>query len=234
LPSGTPSSPSTGEVAGATLPCGATDPNTGQCTCYDGPNVSETTGGGSTFVYAVETTQCPGGVFSTQYYRVVAANGTLQPRPIPNMPGSSLLYYGGGRIGLLTLKGAIEIRRPATGALVRRIKPGGTVVDFAFSRKIVAALVFDGFGVSIARYSLRTGRSLGAVLVPGKIWSLEVSGNRVLLQGLHKIWVIERGKPQLVVGSRKPVWGSALLGRRALWFTDQGSHGSRIYEVRVP
>lgn len=223
-------------VDGASLTCGATDPD-GNCTCWDGPSLSESTGGGSTLVYAVDVNDCTAGTTETDYYRIVARNGALHRSLIPNVPNSSLLHDGGGRFGILALDGSIEIRSPATGALIRSITPPGVVFDFAFSRTTLAVLVDTGTGTYIAGYSLATGHLLGAIRAPEDIWSLGVSGKRILYQvGPHVIRVIDarNGNRLLAVGSRKRVWGSVIVGSRVIWFTDQGRHGSRIYAVRVP
>jgi hypothetical protein len=226
----------TREVDGSALECGTFD-DTGECTCYNGPSLAESAGGGSTFVYDVDTYQCPAGVVSTDYYRVVFRNGSLHKSHIPNVPSSSLLHYGGGRIGILDLAGSIEIRNPATGNLVRTITTGGVVFDFAFSRTTLAALVFAGSQTYLAGYSLGTGHLLGSIPVPESIWSLGVSGSRILYQvGRHVIRVLNaaNGNRLLAVRLRKTIWGSVIVGRRVVWFTNQGSHGSRIYAARVP
>lgn len=221
----------------ASLVCGTIDPDTGDCLCYDGPSLYENSGGGSTFVYALAVNDCAAGTTETDYYRVVARGGVLHQSPIPNVPDSTLLHFGGGRMGILTLDGAIEIRSPVTGNLIRRISTGGVLGEFAFSRTTLAVLVYTGTGTYIVGYSLGTGHLLGAIRVPERVLSIGVSGSRILYQlGWHLIRVLDAhsGKRLLVIGSKKTVWDSVILKRRVIWFTNHARHRSRIYSARIP
>ena len=160
--------------------------------------------------------------------RVVGGRATrLRRHPPPSM-----LDVAGGRVAVVPTvargehagrtSSVIEIRDARTGALVRTVRAGGPPAALALSTTTLAVLRRPaGERPRIERYSVRTGRRIGATAVDARVVSeLDAEGGAVVYHAGREIRVVDtRGVVRSLgrtISVRGPI-GLSIDGRRVAW-----------------
>ena len=133
--------------------------------------------------------------------------------------------------------GTVEIRDVASGTLVSRFSPKGTVRAIALAPKIAAVLVQQGAARRIERYNAATGSLIGSGTVPRATAPvLGIADSRIVYRVGKAIWLLNAmsGRTQLLHTAAATPVGLSVEGRRVAWAENTSPHRARIHVVMAP
>jgi beta-lactamase family protein len=163
--------------------------------------------------------------------RVTTVGGPDCPAP----PGA--VIAGGAGLVAAASVGVVEVRDPATCALERSLKLGGSVTALALGDDLVAALVRGSAGrMRLERIRMARGERLKPHRFRGgALPELDVGGGWILSRTRHAVRVTAAGSGRTwqVWHPRQAAVGAGLSERRILW-AENHAGAARLWSLRLP